>query len=234
MAGYRRLAALSGSLVIVGTGIGSAQLTTEARAAIAGAEDVLFLVGDPVSERVILDLAPQARSLSGLYEHSDTYGRMTEAILDPARRGRRVCAAFYGHPGVFVLPSRDAIARARAEGIEARMLPGISALDCLFADLAVDPAASGCQTYEAGDFVRRRPAIEPRAALVLLQVGVSAVDKVVEALLDSYPSAHEVVVYEASPYPGIAPLVEPVALERLGDAALSQRSTLYVPPVDRA
>jgi len=223
---------VTGSLVVVGTGIGSAQLTTEARAAIAGAEEVFFLVGDAVSERVVLDLAPHARSLSGFYENGDTYGRMTEAILEPARRGRRVCAAFYGHPGVFVLPSRDAIARARAEGIEAQMLPGISTLDCLFADLGVDPAAAGCQTYEAGDFVRRRPSIESRAALVLLQAGVvESLTELAEALRRWYPDAHELVVYEASPYPGVAPLIQPVPLHQLPETPLSQRSTVYVPPL---
>ena len=208
-------------------------MTPEARAAIAGAEDVFFLVGDSISESFLLELAPRARSLAGCYEHSDVYERMTETILEPARRGRRVCAAFYGHPGIFVLPSRQAIERAHAEGIDARMLPGVSALDCLFADLGVDPAASGFQTYEAGDFARRRPAIERSAALVLWQAGVNDVGAVRELLLEEYPADHELVVYEASPYPGIAPLADAVALGELGAAALSPRSTVYVPPVHR-
>ena len=97
---------------------------------------------------------------------------MAEAILEPVRAGKRVCAAFYGHPGVFVLPSHEAIARARAEGFDATMLPGVSAEDCLVADLGVDPARNGLQSYEAGDFLRRRPAIEPTTALVLWQIGV--------------------------------------------------------------
>ena len=97
---------------------------------------------------------------------------MAEAILEPVRAGKRVCAAFYGHPGVFVLPSHDAIARARAEGFDAAMQPGVSAEDCLVADLGVDPAVNGLQSYEASDFLRRRPAIEPTTALVLWQIGV--------------------------------------------------------------
>lgn len=225
---------LSGSLVVVGTGIGAAQLTAEARAAILGAEDVFFLAGDAVTESLLLELTPRARSLAPLYSEPDPYERMTEAILEPARRGRHVCAAFYGHPGVFVLPSREAIARARAEGIDARMLPGISALDCLFADLGVDPAANGCQIYEAGDLIRRRPSLEPRAGLALLQVGVADVAAVAAALLETYAPEHELMLYEASSYPGIAPIAEPVALQELPGAALTQRSTVYVPPVDRA
>lgn len=230
---------MTGALVVVGTGIAATHLTQEARAAIVGAETVFFLVGDPLSEHAVLDLSPDARSLAGCYEEGgsrrDVYERMVETMLAPARAGKRVCAAFYGHPGVFVFPSREAIVRARAEGIDARMLPGISALDCLFADLGLDPAESGCQTYEAADFLRRRPTVEPRAALVLWQVGVigEAADlaSLVEALVDSYPPDHEIVAYEASSYPGVAPLVRPVKLAALDAPLLSPRSTVYVPPL---
>lgn len=236
-----------GSLVVVGTGIGFARITLEARAAIAAADELLYLVPDAVSEAAILGLSPQARSLAGLYEEGvarrTAYERMVEAILAPVRAGRRVCAAFYGHPGVFVLPSHDAIGRAREEGFAAEMLPGVSAEDCLFADLGVDPAASGWQSYEATRFLERRPAVEPRAALVLWQVGVVGsadhtaepvsprLDGLVGALLTLYPSGHEVVVYEASSYPGIAPLVRRVPLDRLA-SAVTPASTLYVPPTE--
>jgi hypothetical protein len=33
------------------------------------------------------------------------------------------------------------------------MLPAVSAEDCLFADLGVDPGAAGCQSHEAADFL---------------------------------------------------------------------------------
>jgi uncharacterized protein YabN with tetrapyrrole methylase and pyrophosphatase domain len=224
---------VSGRLVVVGTGVGAAQLTTETRAELAAAEDVLFLVGDPISERALLEVAPTARSLGDLYDTAsrrDGYEAMSEAILAPAREGKRVCAAFYGHPGVFVWPAREAIRKARDEGIPARMVPAVSSLDCLFADLGVDPAM-GCQVYEAGDLIRRKPAIEPRAALVVLQAGaLDSLDRLVGALGESYPTSHELVVYEASPYPGVAPLVDTVALADFPNAKLSERSTVYVPP----
>jgi uncharacterized protein YabN with tetrapyrrole methylase and pyrophosphatase domain len=230
---------VSGSLVVVGTGIGIAQLTAEARVAISAADTVFFAAGDALTHDEIVRLSPGASSLSVYFENGssrrDAYERIVEAILEPARAGRHVCAAFYGHPGVFVLSSGEAIRRARTEGIAARMLPGVSALDCMFADLGVDPAASGLQTYEAGDFVRRRPTIEPRAGLALLQVGVvESVEALVLALLSWYPEAHPLVVYEASAYPGLAPRADDVRLSGLADVELTPRSTLYVPPLEQS
>ena len=225
-----------GSLVVVGTGIGPGQLTTEARAAIASADHVFFAAGDALTEAEIRGLSDSGSSLDGFFEDGvsrlESYERIVEALLEAARSGQRVCAAFYGHPGVFVYPAGEAIKRAREEGIQARMLPGVSSLDCLFADLGVDPAAAGLQTYEASDFIRRTPTLEPSAALVLWQVGVvESQAELTKALRAWYPESHELVVYEASPYPLISPRMEPVPLARLDDVELSPRSTLYVAPL---
>lgn len=206
---------------------------------------MLYLVPDPTSAAAIEALNPRATSLDGCYVEGaprrQAYALMVDEILAPVRAGRRVCAAFYGHPGVFVRPSHDAIARARAEGFGARMLPGISAEDCLFADVGVDPATTGCQSYEATRFLEERPVVETRAALVLWQVGIvgsaahtAAVEapklgELAERLSGLYGREHEVVVYEASSYPGVPPLVRRVPLAGLAEA-VTPATTLYVPP----
>ena len=125
---------------------------------------------------------------------------MVEELLEPVRRGRRVCAAFYGHPGVFVTPSHEAIRQARAEGFPARMLPAVSAEDCLFADLGIDPGAQRLPELR-GDRVPRasdRP-IDVRAYLILWQISVvgerrtvssprqEGLAELAEALLAHYP-----------------------------------------------
>jgi hypothetical protein len=168
---------------------------------------------------------------------------MVEAILTPLRGGRSVCAAFYGHPGVFVQPSHEAIRRARAEGFEATMLPGISAEDCLFADLGLDPGAAGCQSYEATDFLLGRRPVDPAALLVLWQVGaVGQLDHaqeadparlavLVERLLELYPAGHEAILYEASPYPVGAATVIRTTVADLAEA--TPASTLVVPPSEQ-
>jgi uncharacterized protein YabN with tetrapyrrole methylase and pyrophosphatase domain len=246
---HRLSAHVTGSLVVVGAGIGFARITLEARAAIAAADEVLYLVPDPVSATGILALNTSARSLHELYEegvsHRHAYERMAEAILEPVRAGKRVCAAFYGHPGVFVLPSHEAISRARAEGFNASMQPGVSAEDCLVADLGIDPGVSGLQSYEANDFLRRRPMIEPTTALVLWQIGIigarvhaggvsaPALTELVKVLLERYPAGHTAIVYQASSYPGVAPLIRTARIDELGVDAITPASTLYVPPVPR-
>ena len=223
-------------------------MTYEARAELEAADEVLFAAADPAVAAWLERLNPSARSLGSLYvpgrNRHEIYDEMVEEILAAVRRGARVCAAFYGHPGVFVSPSHEAIARARSEGYAARMLPAVSAEDCLFADLGVNPGEHGCQSYEATEFLVRRHVVDPTAALVLWQVdligqvefilepNVEGLRVLVDALLELYPPDHEVVLYTASPYSLFAPAVERVALRALPDVALVPMPTLYVPPLD--
>jgi uncharacterized protein YabN with tetrapyrrole methylase and pyrophosphatase domain len=238
----------AGSLTVVGTGIqAGAQTTAEARAAIEGADEVLYLVENPVAAAWLEGLNPRARSLRHLYRpdspRAESYARIAREIARSVRAGANVCVAFYGHPGVFVRPAHDVIGELRAEGYRATMQAGVSAEDCLFADLGVDPGQLGCQSYEATDFLIRSRTPDTHAALVLWQLSVlgsadaatepdsSRLPFLVERLLRFYPGEHEVVLYEASPYPVLAPLVQRVPLSALATARIAAMTTLYVPPV---
>jgi precorrin-6B methylase 1 len=242
--------ATPGSLTIVGTGIDvGGQLTPQARASFEAADEAFYLVADPVAVRLLQWLNPRARSLHTHYgdgkERLETYEGMADEILSPLRRGRDVCAAFYGHPGIYVYPARVALERARAEGFPATMFPGVSSLDCLFADLGLDPAVTGCQVHHATELLVRR--IEPDAAalLVLLQIGVigqtahhdrpdwSNLPVLVEYLAEFYPPAHEVIAYQASPFPLARPAVKRVPLDRLAEAELTIGMTLVLPPASK-
>lgn len=242
---------MTGLLVVVGTGIKAVgHMTLDARAWIGAADEVHYVTTDPITEGVIRRLAPSAQSLSRFYAvgraRHETYEAMTQTMLAGARAGRTVCAAFYGHPGVFVYPSHDAIRRARAEGIRAIMEPGVSAEDCLFADLGLDPAVVGCAQYEATDFLvyHRRP--DPTAALILWQIGpvgdlawnperrnTAAVQVLVDELAVTYGRDHVVVVYEAAQLPTCLPVILHVRLADLPLAPLTTASTLFVPPRER-
>ncbi|MCI4368002.1 MAG: SAM-dependent methyltransferase [Thermoplasmata archaeon] len=247
----RQARARTGRLIVVGVGIKAARhVSVEARHEIQHADRVLYLVADGLAEAWLRKLRPTAESLGDAYrpgeDRSVAYGRMVDRILSPVRAGERVCAVFYGHPGVFVHPSHEAIRRAREEGLSAEMLPAISAEDCLFADLGVDPARSGCQSFEATDFLVHVRKFDPTSALVLWQVGVigvldyrpdrssgiaSALRFLGERLSDAYGSRHEVVLYEASPYVVAGPTILRLPIEGLASATVAPVATLFVPPL---
>ncbi|MBI0583728.1 MAG: hypothetical protein ISF22_05815 [Methanomassiliicoccus sp.] len=240
-----------GSLVTVGTGIQLINhITHEAVQSIRNAQKVVHVVNDYPTQRYIQSLNPDTESLNHLYgpgkPRSETYRQMVDVIMGHVRSGLNVCAVFYGHPGVFVNPSHAAIEMARNEGYEARMLPGISAEDCLFADLGLDPGSNGCQSFEATDFLVHHGGFDPTCSLILWQVGIIGVGDyiadgrpsghigiLVEVLREHYGSDHEVVVYEASPfpYPIAGPMVQRTTVGRLSEATMTTMTTLYVPPL---
>ena len=239
-----------GSLVVVGTGIRLvAQATLEAIAHIKRAERVFYVVDDPVTEAWLRRLNPTSTALNHYYaegkSRDTTYRQMATHLVNAVRAGARVCAAFYGHPGVFVDPSHEAIRRLRRAGYAARMLPGISTEDCLFADVGVDPGLHGCQSFEATDFLACRRRFDPTSALVLWQAGMLGEPSVRDdmqcrperlavltaVLRRAYPARHKIVLYEAAQYPTCAPIIKRVALERLPRAVVWPATTIYVPPL---
>jgi uncharacterized protein YabN with tetrapyrrole methylase and pyrophosphatase domain len=207
---------------------------------------VLYVASNAPMAVWLEELNPRSRSLASLYRagvpRAQIYAEMVEEILAPVRRGLRVCAAFYGHPGIVVTPSHEAIARARAEGFQARMLPGISAEDCLIADLGVDPI-HGLQSYDATALLLRRHVLDPTVALVLWQVDAAgkldatpepnpaALRELTDFLLGLYPPEHEVVFYGASVYSAAKPIIERRPLDEVASLDAAPAPTLFVPPL---
>lgn len=238
-----------GSLIVVGTGIKLAQhCTPEARDTIVNCDILYAAGGDPITQQWLAMLNANMVSLHDVYRagrrRDKVYEDMVETVLDGVRSGKAVCAVFYGHPGVYVYASHEAIRRARLEGYEARMLPGISAEDCLYADLGVDPGRTGCQSYEATDFLINARKIDPTAALVLWQIALAGertlrvldsdperLEVLAEVLMHTYPADHLVTVYEAATLPITQPKIQQVRLQDLHTVSTSQESTLYVPPL---
>jgi uncharacterized protein YabN with tetrapyrrole methylase and pyrophosphatase domain len=238
-----------GRLSVVGTGyIAAGQVTQQALACLQRSEKVFHLVPDATTAQWLQEINPSAESLADSYgegkERMDSYNEMVERILAPVRTGLRVCAAFYGHPGVCAFPGHESVRRARGEGFEARMLPGISSVDCLYADLGVDPGTSGCQMYEASAFLYQKRRYDPAIPLILWQIGYIGVTThrpetlwgprglrvLVQVLLQDYPADHEVVVYEAAELAFLRSRVLRVPLGELAESGVTGNSTLYVPP----
>lgn len=232
--------------MLVGTGItGVSQLTLEAVAWIEAADVVCYVLADPLTQRWLHEHAREVEDLSRLHRRGvprlHAYRAMSERLVEHARSGRLVVGVFYGHPGVFTSPSHWAVEQARAEGLSARMLPAVSAEDCLFADLGVDPGDGACQSFEATDMIirARQPAVD--AHLIVWQVGVVAqldlgagqehLAALVAYLQRFYPVDHPVTHYRAAQSVVADPTVQTVPLAELTTLPLDVTSTLYVPPL---
>ena len=238
----------TGSLVCVGLGmtLGS-HLGPLARSHIEQADVVFFALSDGIVELWLQRMHADVRSLQSFYQEGssrmNTYWQMVEAMLVEVRAGKRVCGVFYGHPGVFAWVPHKAIELAREEGYHAHMEPGISAEDCLYADLGIDPGAYGCQHYEASQLLFYQRRIDPSAYLILWQIGVvgdqsmarfstnAAYRQVlVDVLARDYPLNHEVIIYRAATLPIQSPRIERCTLAALPQAKVDMTDTLVIPP----
>jgi hypothetical protein len=168
---------------------------------------------------------------------------MVDRIMKCLREYERVSAVFYGHPGIFVWPSYKAIQLARREGYDAFMLPAVSSLDCLFADVGFDPSRYGCQIVEATDLLVRSRKPDVGASVVIFQVGCVGdlgynskgydrrnVPVLMEYLASFYGENYEIILYEAAQYPVCKPKIKRLPIAGLVDAKPSGISTLYIPP----
>jgi hypothetical protein len=209
---------------------------------------VFYVVADPTTELWIHQLNPTATSLSTLYgvgkNRHRTYREMSDAIETAVIDGQKVCAVFYGHPGVLVESSHDAIRRLKRLGYAARMLPGVSADGCLVADLGFNPGEHGLQSFEATDFLVSQRRFDPTSGLLLWQVGAigdpdislrgfcrpDRLAMLTRVLRRHYDSGHRIVLYQSSTFPAQASMLKRLQLAKLPTAKVHPSALLYVPP----
>ena len=242
---------MSGSLVCVGTGmLLGGHISPISTSYIEQADVIFSLMSTGITERWLEEMHHDVRSLQPYYQEGKnrnvSYNEMVEAILTEVRAGKKVVAAFYGHPGVFACVSHRAIKQAEKEDIPAHMEAGISAEDCLYADLCIDPGKTGCINYEASQFMFYQRNIDPAALLVLWQVGFAgdkslakystgkAYQQVLVGLLcETYPADHQVILYQTKVLPIDTMRAEHIALADLVDAELFMHTTLVIPPSEK-
>lgn len=239
---------LPGSIVIVGTGITlGSHISPLSRSYIENADVVFAGVADGITELWLKEMHKDVRSFAPLYAEGksrhQTYQQMIDLMLEQVRLGKKVVGAFYGHPGVFAYAPHKVIELARAEGYAAHMEPGISAADCLHAELGIDPGKVGCQYFETSQLMFYKRNIDPTAYLVLWQVGIAGDNTMarfatgaayrqvlVELLAEYYPLSHEVILYEAASLPFQQARISKLPLAELPQAEMNLKTTLVLPP----
>lgn len=240
-----------GSLICVGTGIMlGAHLDPLSRNYILEADVIFVLMADALTEQWLLQMHPDARSLQPYYQQGSSrqqsYQLMVAAMLAEVTAGKKVVGAFYGHPGVFAWVPHQAVKQARQQGYFSKMLPAISAEDCLYADLGIDPGRYGCQLYECSQFMLYQRTIDIAAYLILWQLGVAGDRSLTrldtpgqyrqllsDYLSHFYPSNHQVILYEAASLPIQQARIEQLPLSALAQAEVSGKTTLVIPPAKK-
>jgi hypothetical protein len=173
------------------------------------------------------------------------YRHIAARVMDAALDHPPVTFAIHGHPMVAAHPPFQILELAHALHVEVTVLPGISAIDGILADLRLDPVVHGMQMYEATDLLLRRRPLQPDVPAIIWQIGpletslhsmrVSRPERFsrfIAHLRQFYPGGHEVAAIYCSPHPLMPPEILRFRLEDMGDYAprIHHGFSLYVPP----
>jgi uncharacterized protein YabN with tetrapyrrole methylase and pyrophosphatase domain len=240
-------------IAIVGLGItGVHQITHEAEETLRRCRRVFAADSTPGVLDYLRTVSPDVVDLTGHF-HPGThrvgsYQAIASEVVAAAMETAPVCFATYGHPKMYSYPT-VLIQRAGAIlDLRVRVLPGVSFLDTLLADLGIDPGFDGLQIYEATDLLVRRRPLQTDVACVIAQAPVVAnpgqgaapgdsrnAVRLQDYLLGFYPPDHDVVIVVSKTHPLLEPLLQQTKVGQLASilATASQSGTLYIPPVRR-
>jgi len=239
------------TVYLIGSGIKSiSHLTVEAQACIKQADKVLYLVNEPIIEQWIVKYSNHCSSLEDLYfsanERSEKYQLISDKIVSDSLSTKALTVVFYGHPTVFAEPGLKAIKVLDDLNVNTVVLPAISAEDCLFADLRIDPGENGCYSVEASDLLIYDKNLIKDSDCIIWQVGSVGniqsptyevnnigINLLIAKLEEYYPKEYIVYIYEAAMYPSTTAYIQKCKIKELGANTLTPLSTLYIPAIKR-
>lgn len=234
-------------LIVVGSGIKSiSHLTEETKRVIQNADKVLYLVNEDNLKQWIQREAKNSESLDSIYFSSEkrieAYQALTNYIIEEYKKVSILCVVFYGHPTFFADSALNAVRKIKKDGGEAIILPAISAQDCLFSDLEIDPGEQGCFSIEATELVLFERYIDVRAHLILWQVAnfgrtdgkkTNNLSILKNYIRGYYPADYSICLYEAPSLPTCSPKIEWIQLCNLELSVISSITTIYIPPIEK-
>lgn len=240
-------------IYIVGLGIVHVQhITREVDEVLCRSNEILYVeVGDEI-DAYLQSRCPKVTNLhKAAYvegvERLKAYDIMSAMVLDAALNHPPVTLALYGHPLVFAYPPFQILQAASLLGLCVRILPGISAMDCLFVDLKLDPSTQGLQVYEATDLVLRRRPLQRDVPCLIWQIGAlespfysaarskpERFSRFKDHLLQYYPAEHKAVAVFSSTMSGVESNLLACTIGEVGSqsARIHQGMTLYIPPTE--
>ncbi len=248
------MADIAPDITIVGLGIlPGGHLTREAEDALRRCNEILFLDAGIATRAWLETYCPKVTSLfATTYVEARArlpgYREMAVQVLDAALDRAPVGFAINGHPTVGVTASALVARAAGALGLDVAVLPGISAMDCLLAELMLDPVVEGLQMFEATDLLLRQRPMQNDVPALIWQVGTVETSLHTERpsrperfrrlrahLLTFYPPEHPATAVHASSHPLVPTASWTFPLGRIEAEAdrLHAAVTLYLPPLGR-
>ena len=227
-------------------------LTIQTIEILAACNRVYTNLGEERLQALPKELRMKCVSLRSLYQdkrkRSENYRDVIGAVLEAARQHRPCAWMTPGHPFVFDSVSQELLKKGRALGWNVEVIPAVSSLDTLLAQLGYDPC-NGLVVYEATSLVREGLPLLPHFATFLFQPAVfdsdlahlSADDSgpnlntLRDHLLQFYPSHHECAVVYSADAGGQRARIVWKKLRDLGSIPYASLagSTLFVPPTSR-
>ncbi len=161
-------------------------------------------------------------------DFQEVYRLISMKVLELGRRGD-VLYAVPGHPLVAEESVGLIMEAAAREGLEVRLMSGVSFLDAVFAALGIDPAG-GLLVVDGLRLGEQR--LNPGVGTVIIQsYSRMVLSDIKLSLMDFYPDDHPVAVVTAAGVPG-EEQVERCPLHRLDMVGkVNHLTSVYVPPL---
>ncbi|MBS2035400.1 hypothetical protein JST97_10450 [bacterium] len=237
-------------LSVVGLGLRCPEQTSQRCLETLRQADRVFLISDNLEKQDWLrQLNPNFYNLMTHYAtgkpRRDTYQEMADQVLQCLQAGQHAALVSYGHPLVFCDPSRLAIEQTARAGYPLEILPGVSSIDCLLADLRVDAQNYGLQIYEGHDLLLHGLVLDPQCSQIIFQVPSLGdntggwipgrfrgfIRALGERLIEVFGQDHEVVLYFGSNSPDRPTRADRCRLKELHEVEMISEYTLWVPPL---
>jgi tetrapyrrole methylase family protein/MazG family protein len=226
------------SITLLGLGPGNPDLLTRQAWQILENCSELYLRTHQHPVVAALPATIEMHSFDHLYEAGESfeavYSQIVEQVLALGRRPQGVIYAVPGHPYVAESTAPEIDRRARSEGLEVQVVPGLSFLEPVWTALGIDPFPQTALVDALELAAAHMPAFPPSAPAIIAQVHSQMVAADVKLTLNAlYPDEHPVRLVHAA---GTAQeLVEDLALYEIDRSKhIGLLTALYVPPLGPA
>jgi uncharacterized protein YabN with tetrapyrrole methylase and pyrophosphatase domain len=238
-------------LTIIGAGLHSYyHLTVEACSLIADARLVFYSGHEKFLREFVSALNPNARCFMdyqiGVFR-PELYRTVAEQIVEEAAREPGVVVLELGSAVVTNSVTQLALRAARQRGLSVCIVPGVTSIETVLAEMGYDPTSTGLQVFQAQNLLLQRSQIATSCAALILQPAYydtcwwlklprskpHRYDRLKDYLLRFYPPDTEMALIQT---PGIIRMNEAnvfwFQLERLSllHDYIAPLHTLFIPP----